>query len=166
MGMNTFFHLNCAYYDLAEGPRGVVYLSQAFTVGILCCFSSLRVTGYLASYDYGSAIAENRELTAKFCTPQHRSSTRVRLVTETSCSCMATPARSTRLLFASRECHTCRPGAPAFPMLRSTVSQLHPCRSFVIRSSICYIYSPGSVGGKKRLVSSQVETTYRLKCPV
>ena len=66
MGMNTFFHLDGAYYDLAEGPRGVVYLTQVFTVGIQSCFSSLRVTGYLASYDYGSAIAENRELTDKY----------------------------------------------------------------------------------------------------
>ena len=66
MGMNTFFHLDGAYYDRAEGPRGVVYLTRVFTVGIQSCFSSLRVTGYLASYDYGSAIAENRELTDKY----------------------------------------------------------------------------------------------------
>ena len=52
--------------DLAEGPRGVVCPSQAFTVSVRRCSPSLRITGCPASYDYGSAIAENRELTEKY----------------------------------------------------------------------------------------------------
>ena len=67
MGMNTHFQLDNAYWNLAEGPHGVAYLSQAFTVSIRRYYSpSLRVTYYPASYDYGSAIAENRELTDKY----------------------------------------------------------------------------------------------------
>jgi hypothetical protein len=51
---------------LIEERRGVPFLSPEFTVRFYPSNSETAAHRLTASYDYGSAIAENRELTVKY----------------------------------------------------------------------------------------------------